>query len=460
MKLYLGGDASKGYTDWVIISEKKTKLVDNFQLDDTFDGHHELYNVIKGCIDKYPNAEIYAALESTGGYENNWLNTLKSYQKVFNIKVARVNPLGVAHDSKASMNRSITDPVSALSIAEFLINHPDKIRYEQDDSWKSLRRNWKFVEMQKKQRVQTINLLEILLYSANPILLSYKTDNLSNWLLEAIIQYPTAALLAKANAVELSKIPYITLSKAEEIIASAKKNIASAVDKNTEILIKQIALQIKMFDQTIDSQMSLIEKEMVCPEIDILKTFKGIDTTSAIGLILEIGAVERFQSVKSICCFFGLHPKFKQSGDKVMGIRMSKQGSKNMRKILYNIAFGAINFNPLIREVYQRKLSEGMSPMSAIGVCMHKILRIIYGMLKNKKAFDVEIDKRNAKRSANNQAEKKHQKNAYIVKSRRFQKYDEKAPISNRQTKKRKEQVLSQCEITSHSAGSADSSQI
>ena len=103
MKLYLGGDASKGYTDWVIISEEKKKLLDNFQLDDTFEGHHELFNAIKSCVDKHPNAEFFAALESTGGYENNWLNTLKSYQKLFNIKVARVNPLGVAHDSKASI---------------------------------------------------------------------------------------------------------------------------------------------------------------------------------------------------------------------------------------------------------------------------------------------------------------------------------------------------------------------
>ena len=42
----------------------------------------------------------------------------------------------------------------------------------------------------------------------------------------------------------------------------------------------------------------------------------------------------------------------------------------------------------------------------------------------------------------------------------RFQEYDQNAPISIRQTKKRKEQTLSQCEITSQSAGSANSSQM
>jgi hypothetical protein len=137
---------------------------------------------------------------------------------------------------------------------------------------------------------------------------------------------------------------------------------------------------------------------------------------------------------------------------------MSKQGSKKMRKILFNIAFGAIGHNPLIQEVYLRKLSEGMTGMAAIGVCMHKILRIVYGMLNNKKSFDIQIDKLNTNRSAIKQAEKNQQKDAYILKNRRFQDYDKNAPISKRQTKKRKEHVLSQCEITSQSAGSTCSS--
>jgi len=36
-----------------------------------------------------------------------------------------------------------------------------------------------------------------------------------------------------------------------------------------------------------------------------------------------------------------------------------------------------------------------MEKMAAIGLCMHKILRIIYGMLKHNRAFDPEIDWKN-----------------------------------------------------------------
>jgi transposase len=459
MKLYLGGDVSKGYADWVILSEKKQTVLENFQLDDTYAGHCKLYSMVEAYVEKYPGSEIFAAVESTGGYENNWLNTLKSYQKVFNLKVARINPAGVTFNRKAGMKRNVTDAISALSIAEFMIDHPKNITYDQDDKWKSLCRHWNFVEMQKQQRVQTINQLETILYSANPTLMRYKKGDLPNWLLELIIQCPTADKLAKAKPEKLAKIPYLSLARAKELVAEADQNIASATDRNAEILVSQIAMQIKLFDQNIKSQMQLIERDLTCPEIELLKSFKGISTISAIGLLLEIETIERFPTVKGFSCYFGLHPKFKQSGDKVIGVRMSKQGSKNMRKILFNIAKGAITYNPLIMSVYEKKLSHGMKKMAAIGVCMHKILRIIYGMLKHKQEYNPLIDKLNCEKSKDKKQEKQQQENANIEKSRRYQEYDVKAPISRKQTKKRREHDLSQCEITSQSTGSTCSSE-
>ena len=47
------------------------------------------------------------------------------------------------------MKRNVTDAISALSIAEYMINHPENIAYDQDEKWKTLCRHWNFVEMQK-----------------------------------------------------------------------------------------------------------------------------------------------------------------------------------------------------------------------------------------------------------------------------------------------------------------------
>ena len=88
---YLGIDVSKGYADFVIINEKKQPVIQNFQLDDTFASHNRLYELLQQLLGKHPKAILYAAMESTGGYENNWYKSLTAFQASLNIKCARLN---------------------------------------------------------------------------------------------------------------------------------------------------------------------------------------------------------------------------------------------------------------------------------------------------------------------------------------------------------------------------------
>ena len=178
-------------------------------------------------------------------------------------------------------------------------------------------------------------------------------------------------------------------------------------------------------------------KECSLPGVDLLKTFVGISDFSAIGLMLEIQTEERFSSVKKLASFFGLHPVFKISGDGSSGFHMSKKGRKEPRHILFMVALSAIQSNPLIHDIYLEHVQKGMNKMAAIGACMHKILRIIYGMLKHNRAFDPEIDRQNREKTS------RKEKLAFKDKNRRYQNFDPKAPISRRQKIKRKEQEQS-----------------
>ena len=81
---YLGADVSKGYADFVILDSNKQPIKDNFQLDDTFAGHCHLYDGLHEFYINHPGSKIYAAVESTGGYENNWFNSLIKFQASFN----------------------------------------------------------------------------------------------------------------------------------------------------------------------------------------------------------------------------------------------------------------------------------------------------------------------------------------------------------------------------------------
>jgi hypothetical protein len=251
-------------------------------------------------------------------------------------------------------------------------------------------------------------------------------------------QYPTAKHLAKVKLSTLSKIPYITEPLAKDLIDNAKKSVASGVDDTTAEIIKALVEQILQLRKLIYLQTKQLEEACNLAEVELLKSFKGIGTYSAVGLMIEILSVERFSSVKKLASFFGIHPVFKQSGDGLSGFKMSKRGRKEPRQILFNVARFAVVHNPYLKEIYVMHLKKGMPKMAALGAVMYKILRIIYGMLKNNKPFDPEIDRAN--RAKHNSVDI-HTKPDY---TRRYQPRDIKAPISRRQIRKRKEQEKSQ----------------
>jgi transposase len=421
----------------VILDSRKQQVMKNFQLDDTFDGQSHLHDILSQFLAAHPGGSLFAAVESTGGYENNWYNASVKFHSTLNIQTARLNPLGVMHNSKADLKRNNTDKISAQSIAEYLITHPEKVTYQQQDQMATLRKQWGFINMLTKQSTQLLNQLESLLYTANPELLAYCKDGTSEWVLKVLLKYPTAARLAKAKVPALSRIPYVTSERAQKLVISAKRSVASASDRITEELVAATTKQILHLKKIINEQTEVMVKECSMPEIDILKTFSGISDSSAIGLILEIQAVERFKTVKKLASFFGIHPVYKISGDGSGGFRMSKKGRKEPRKILFMVTLTAIRSNPLIRNIYLERTEKGMEKMAAIGLCMHKILRIIYGMLKHGKPFDPQIDLNNRQRSVNKKAAGQRDK------SRRFQNYDSNAPISRRQNKKRLERKQS-----------------
>jgi transposase len=438
-QFYLGGDVSKGYSDFVIVDKNKRVVKENFQLDDTADGHARLYSQLHQFVSDRPKSTLNVAVESTGGYENNWYNSLLKFRESLNINVARLNPEGVHNSSKADLRRTITDKVSAKSIAEYLIAHSDKVVYQQQDYWAPLRKQWTFVKLLTKQKGQLLNQLESLLYSANPEILQYCRDGVPQWVLKLLIKYPTADNLAKAKAKTVQQIPYVSENRSVELVTNAKKSVASTPDLFTGQLVISTVRHIQQLEQSIKTQVKIIADNCSMPEIEILKSFQGIGDYSAIGLMLEIQSVARFSTVKKLASFFGIHPVFKASGDGITVVRMSKKGRREPRRILFMVAMSAIKSNPMIREIYQKHTTNGMESMAALGLCMHKILRVIYGMLKNNTPFDPAIDKKNQERSAGRPS------GAAKDKSRRYQKFDSGAPVSRRQKKKREQQSQNAC---------------
>ena len=130
---YLGCDVSKGYADFIILDSTKKIIEPVFQLDDTFEGHNQLYRFFQYFFKQYPGSTLFSAVESTGGLENNWLSLFRRLSDLMDIRSARINPVGPNALHKASLERNSNDAISAKLIAEYLITYPEKVIYNTDD---------------------------------------------------------------------------------------------------------------------------------------------------------------------------------------------------------------------------------------------------------------------------------------------------------------------------------------
>ncbi|OOQ58244.1 IS110 family RNA-guided transposase [Mucilaginibacter pedocola] len=450
-KGYLGIDVSKGYSDFLLLDESKSAIEEGFQLHDNKHGREKLRELIEGW-QQQGLEELFCGVESTGGYENNWYSCLKALKKS-SVYVCRINPKGVKSVSDASLKRTITDAVSAENIAVYMLSFPEKLDYgihleETGTAFKEGRQHLTCIRMHQKQKVQLSNQLEKLLYQYFGEVLVYCRNGIPAWLLTMLSKYPTAAMAIKAGAVKLAMIKSISKAKADAIIGKAKNNVQD-VSPQVAHLIQFTAKEILHKEGVVkDEKEYLASLHADTPEVALLKTIPGLGQSSAVTVALEIEDISKFASAKKLGAFFGVHPTFKQSGDEVWGNHMSKKGRGEIRAVLYMASLSAIRYNPILKQVYVNARVKGMKHYPAMGVVMHKFLRIIYGVLKNKTAFNPQVDELNQQKAAGKQQEKEQQdkaeKKINKQKKHRFQEATSDAPISRRKEQKIRKQIASQ----------------
>ena len=442
MKAFLGIDVSKGYADFFLLSHEGKKLEDTFQLDDTQSGHNLLVDWMKELHPRHGVTALYCGVESTGGLENNWLATLKGTTLKIDLFAVRLNPSVVVNAAKAELHTNVTDSESARNIASYIRRYEDEVDYEQNDNlYCGFRSLHNHIQMQTKQKSQIINELKQLLYSSFPELQRYCKKSIPTWVLKLLIGYPTAQKLSKAKVEKLVKIPTVTKEKALKLIASAKLSVASRNSSTDEFIIKNMAEEIKHKQEKIKELKAYLETHCQGYETKLLETIKGIGAYSAASLMVQIEDVNRFKSAKELASYFGLHPVIRESGDKKAVSRMSKQGRPAVRATLYMCANSAVLCDLHLKAIYARHRAKGKNHNQALGVIMHKMLRIVWGVLKNKQAYNSAIDAQNQNKKPQKIEVKEQQT---LERKRRLQSFDQEAPISRLAYKKRKAQALSQ----------------
>lgn len=120
----------------------------------------------------------------------------------------------------------------------------------------------------------------------------------------------------------------------------------------------------------------------------LLTGITGIGALTGVALTILFGRIP-FASSDAAVAYCGLDPRPKESGRLVGARRLSKQGDKRLRTLLYNAAAATLR-NPAFKCYYQNLRSRGLASTQAVVIIARKLLRIAYGIWRTKRPFDIQ----------------------------------------------------------------------
>lgn len=164
-------------------------------------------------------------------------------------------------------------------------------------------------------------------------------------------------------------------------LKSLAKSSVGIKDTSVSIHIPQL---IKL-TEVLDSQINSIEEEIrtSMDKKTIVLSILGINIVTAASILEEINNIENFDSSSKLLAFSGLDPKVRQFGHfNTLSCRISKKVSPYLRYTLIITAWNLVRNNETFNKYYLSKRAQGKTHYSTLEHIAHKLVRIIYTLLK------------------------------------------------------------------------------
>lgn len=185
------------------------------------------------------------------------------------------------------------------------------------------------------------------------------------------------ALVARLDALqEMRQSEVNRLDVAHAVVQPSLNEVLATLDK----AIADVKTQIR---QTIDDDPDLRQRS------ELLHSIPGLGERTIPQLLAYIGSPERFKNVKALIAYASLSPVIRQSGTSLNRRHGTHpQGHHQLKRALYFPAMVAGKYNPVIAAFWQRLKAQNKPGKVIVVACMHKLLAIVYGVLKSRTPFD------------------------------------------------------------------------
>ncbi|MBD3887613.1 IS110 family transposase [Phormidium tenue FACHB-886] len=179
----------------------------------------------------------------------------------------------------------------------------------------------------------------------------------------------------------------------QQMINQEKNRLDTAIEMLQEEIEEHIVFmehQMKKIKEKI--QLHIKKNASLQANLQLLMSITGIAQTSGAQILAELGNFQDFHCARALAAYAGLTPQAHESGSSVQGkTRLCKIGNAHLRRALYFPALTALRRCEPIRDWAEQLRARGKTRMQVVGAVMHKLLRIVYGVLKSRQPFNLEL---------------------------------------------------------------------
>jgi transposase len=412
-----GIDVGKFFSEMAILSPSN-EVVARMKI------HHDSSADVKRAIELLEKMEKdfasrpFVVMESTGHYHKILFHSL--CKAGFEVYVT--NPIQTDSIKNIGIRKVKNDKVDARKIAllhRFQELKSTNIPNEDIECLKNLCRQ--YYKLSDELTVYKNRLTGIV----DQVMLIFKDvfpNSFSKAAIAILEKYPTPEHILKANkddlvslirenshkSLEWSTAKYeLLVSKAREFAPLSINNPSNVAMMGVYIsmiktLDENLAKILKAIRQLITEDMAK-DTPMLSLTLELLQSIPGIGLLTAATILAEVGDFSAFSKPGKLVAYFGVDPSVMQSGE-FIGTRnkMSKRGSRLLRRVLFTAALANIRTkrdkkpcNPVLMEFYKRKCQSKPKKV-ALGAVMHKLVCIIFAILRDRKPFELRSPQKHA----------------------------------------------------------------
>ena len=385
----LGIDIAKlNHVASCIDSSTNEIVFSNFKFKNDFKGFSTLLDKIK----TFDAKNLIIGLESTSHYGENLINFL--FKQHF--KVALINPLQTSHLRKANIRDAKNDNLDSLNIAKSLIFAKLNFISEKNINCFSLKKLTRFrsslIKQRSKAKIQLTSLLDLLFPELQYL---FKSKIHSKAIYSLLKKYPSAEEIAALKDDEISNLLYASskghFKKEKSIeLKSLAKTTVGIKDTSISLHVIQLIELIELYDKQIKDIVTKIADTVDKLDTKLLSV-PGISIIACAIILGETNNFNNFSDSTKLLAFAGLDPKIRQSGNfNASSCRMSKKGSPYLRYALIFTAWNIVRHSEKFNKYYCLKRSQGKSHYNSLGHVAHKLVRVIFTLIKKNIVYQEE----------------------------------------------------------------------